>query len=115
MQVNSSNGSLSFQPGSDDPFSVRGHFRCVAFHQPVKSFGFVLELSFCKILIGNKTHIPDKPQPDKAGWASPAFRQIGESGSSGCRLPFWMICLSAFFRIYLFIELALIFISQSRE
>lgn len=24
--------------------------------------------------------IPDKPQPDKAGWASPAFRQIGESG-----------------------------------
>ena len=24
--------------------------------------------------------IPNKPQPDKAGRASPAFRQIGESG-----------------------------------
>ena len=30
-------------------------------------------------------------------------------------LPFWMICLSAFFRKFLFIELALIFISQSKE
>ena len=30
-------------------------------------------------------HIPDTPQPDKVGQAAPAFRRIGESGSSGCR------------------------------
>ena len=30
-------------------------------------------------------------------------------------LPFWIICFSAFFKKFLFIELALIFISQSRE
>ena len=28
-----------------------------------------------------RLHIPDKSQPDKARQASPAFRQIGESGS----------------------------------
>ena len=30
-------------------------------------------------------------------------------------LPFWMICFSAFFRKFLFMELALMFISQSKE
>ncbi len=28
-----------------------------------------------------RLHIPDTPQPDKAGQAAPAFQQIGESGS----------------------------------
>ncbi len=30
---------------------------------------------------GERKLIGDKPQSDKAGQASPAFRQIGESGS----------------------------------
>ncbi len=34
-----------------------------------------------------RLHIPDKPQSNKAGQAAPAFRRIGESGSSADSEP----------------------------
>jgi hypothetical protein len=49
-----------------------------------------------------------------AYWGYEAVEFISYSNSPTI-LPFWMMCLSAFFRKFLFIELALIFISQSKE
>ena len=77
----------------------------------------------CFICFPYRSPIPQsvrKPERPALPCRSVTYQGYGSAGfisysNSPTILPFWMMYLSAFFRKFLFIELALIFISQSKE